>query len=153
MKRRIFIAGIIQGSCKGKGVWSQDYRGRLKVVLSEAFPEWEIYCPVENHPKSVEYTDQEALDTFTHHIELVKRSHLVVAYLPSASMGTAVEIWEAHKEGIPVWSITPMRENWVIRFTSSHIFSSLEELEDYLRSHSPQELGTSSPVPIDFFPG
>jgi len=137
---RIFIAGIIQGSCRGKGLWSQDYRSRLKSLLSRAFPGWEVYCPVENHPESVEYTDEEARKTFMYHIDLVRRSSLVVAYLPSASMGTAVEIWEAYKEGVPVWTVTPMLENWVIRITSTRIFPSFEALEEFLGScPSPEE--------------
>jgi hypothetical protein len=140
VERRIFIAGIIQGSCKGKDVWSQDYRSRLKEVLARAFPGWEIYCPVENHPESEEYTDEEARETFMYHIDLVKRSSLIVAYLPSASMGTAVEMWEAYKKGIPVWTITPMLENWVVRITSTRIFPSLEALEEFLETcPSPEE--------------
>ncbi len=139
VERRIFIAGIIQGSCQGKDVWSQDYRSRLKALLAKAFPGWEVYCPVENHPESVEYTDQEARETFMYHIDLVKRSSLIVAYLPSASMGTAVEMWEAYKKGIPVWTVTPMLENWVVRITSTRIFPSLEALEEFLKaSSSPQ---------------
>ena len=135
VEKRIFIAGIIQGSCEGKGIWSQNYRGRLKAILSEAFPEWQIYCPVENHPESVEYTNEEAQETFTHHIDLVKSSSLVVSYLPSASMGTAVEMWEAYQNGIPVWTITPMTENWVTRITSTRIFATLEALEKFLREN------------------
>ncbi|BAT71112.1 hypothetical protein TST_0304 [Thermosulfidibacter takaii ABI70S6] len=132
MKKRIFIAGIIQGSKVGKSIHSQDYRERLKKTLAEYFLDWEIYCPVTNHPNSVEYTDEEATKTFLYHVDLVKHSGLVVAYLPEASMGTAIEMWEAYKSGVPVWTITPMKENWVVRITSQRIFGSIEELEDYL---------------------
>ena len=141
VEKRIFIAGIVQGSHKGKNVWSQDYRSRLKELLAKAFPGWEVYCPVENHPESVEYTDKEAKETFFYHIDLVRESALVVAYLPSASMGTAVEIWEAYKKGIPVWTVTPMLENWLVRITSTQIFSSLESLERFLEScGSPEKV-------------
>ena len=140
VKKRVFIAGIIQGSCKGKNVWSQDYRSQLKEALAKAFPYWEVYCPVENHPESVEYTDEKAKETFFYHIDLVKESSLVVAYLPAASMGTAVEMWEAYKKGIPVWTVTPMSENWVVRITSTRIFPSLEELKGFLEScDSPEK--------------
>jgi len=141
VEKRVFIAGIIQGSCKGKDVWSQDYRSRLKEALARAFPGWEVYCPVENHPESVEYTDEEAKETFFYHTDLVKESSLVVVYLPSASLGTAVEMWEAYKEGIPVWTVTPMLENWVVRITSTRIFPSLKELKGFLEScDSPEEV-------------
>jgi len=131
-KERIFIAGVIQGSCTGKDIHSQDYRSRLKAVLQRAFPHHEVYCPVENHPNSVEYPIEEVVSTFNYHVELVKTSALVVAYLPTASMGTAVELWEAHKSGVEVWVITPMKENWVVRITANKVFESIEELESYL---------------------
>ncbi len=129
---RIFIAGIIQGSKRGKEIHKQDYREKLKEVLSRYFDGWEVYCPVSNHPNSVDYTDEEAKETFMYHVDLVKSSDLIVAYLPEASMGTAIEMWEAYKAGVPVWSITPMRENWVVRITSERIFGTIEELEEFL---------------------
>ncbi len=133
-KRRIFIAGVIQGSCRGKDIHSQDYRSRLKKMLQGAFPDHEVYCPVENHPNSVEYPMEEVLSTFNYHIDLVKESALVVAYLPTASMGTAVEMWEAYKAGVDVWAITPMKENWVVRITATKVFESIDELRLYLES-------------------
>lgn len=113
MEDLIFIAGIIQGSIKGKEVYPQDYRKKLKEVLKRYFPRTNIYCPWENHSDALEYTDEEARETFLKHVELVKRSKLLVAYLPEASMGTAIEMWEACKNGVEVWTITPMRHNWV----------------------------------------
>ena len=139
--RRIFIAGIIQGSKRGKEIHSQDYRRKLKEVLARYFKGWEIYCPVSNHPNSVEYTDEEARRTFLYHVDLVKKSDLLVAYLPEASMGTAIEMWEAYKAGVPVWSITPMRENWVVRITSERIFNSIEDLERFLAEREAKVAG------------
>ncbi len=135
-KKRIFIAGVIQGSCRGKDIHSQDYRDRLKAVLQKAFPDHEVYCPVENHPNSVEYPLEEVISTFTHHIELVQDSDLIVAYLPTASMGTAVELWEAYKKGIECWIITPMNENWVVRITAGRVFGSIEELKAFLEERA-----------------
>ncbi len=131
--KRVFIAGIIQGSKRGKVIHGQGYRERLKSIFARYMPHWEVYCPVSEHPNSVEYTDEEAKRTFLHHVELVKSCDLVVAYIPEASMGTAIEMWEAYKSGVPVWSITPMKENWVVRITSSRVFSDIDELEAYLR--------------------
>ncbi len=137
MPGRIFIAGVIQGPFKGKEIWSQDYRKRLKEILSRFFPGWDIYCPFENHPESVNYSDDDARKTFLHHIEVVRSSNLLVAYLPTASMGTAIEMWEAYKNGIPVWTITTLSENWVVRITSSKVFGSIDELEKFLQSRTP----------------
>ena len=139
---RVFIAGIIQGSKKGKVIHGQDYRERLKSIFYRYLPDWEVYCPFSNHPNSIEYSNEQAKETFFHHIDLVKGSDLLVAYIPEASMGTAIEMWEAYKSGVAVWSITPMKENWVVRITSDRIFESIEELEAYLASGGrPYEQG------------
>ncbi len=138
---RVFIAGIIQGSKRGKDIHSQDYRERLRSIFSRYLPEWEVYCPVANHPDSVNYDDEEAKKTFLYHVDLVRHSQLLVAYLPEASMGTAIEMWEAYKSGVPVWSITPMRENWVVRITSERVFSSIDELELFLSSGGVRWIG------------
>ena len=132
MRKLIFLAGIIQGSIKGKEVYPQDYREKLKNIFRRSFPDHEIYCPWENHSNAIEYSDEEAKRTFLHHIDLVKKAKLLVAYLPEASMGTAIEMWEAYKSGVEVWSITPMIHNWVVRITSKRIFKNLDELEGFL---------------------
>lgn len=131
-KNIIFIAGIIQGSKRDSGLYDQSYRERLKTLLEKFFPNHDVYCPVSNHPNCASYSDEEALKTFLYHIDLVRHSKLLVAYLPEASMGTAIEMWEAYNHRVPVWTITPMKYNWVVRITSTKIFSSIEELEDYL---------------------
>ena len=132
----IFIAGIIQGSKKDSGLYPQDYRKRLKDLLEKYFPDHHVYCPVSNHPNCASYTDEQAKDTFFYHIDLVRKASLVVAYIPEASMGTAIEMWEAYKSGTPVWVITPMKHNWVVRITADKIFESIEELEAYLEEKS-----------------
>jgi len=49
-------------------------------------------------------------------------------------MGTAIEMWECHKKKIPVWTITPMKENWSVKFLSTEIFETLEEFESFLKN-------------------
>ncbi len=63
---------------------------------------------------------------------MCEASDCMIAFLPEASMGTAVEMWECNKKGVPVWSITPMKQNWVVKFLSTEIFESLDEFEKYL---------------------
>ncbi|MGB9668429.1 MAG: hypothetical protein ACPLSJ_04690 [Thermosulfidibacteraceae bacterium] len=132
MNGMIFIAGIIQGSKRDSALYDQSYRERLKNIFIKYFPNYHIYCPVSNHPNCANYSDEEALKTFLYHLNLVRHSKLLVAYIPEASMGTAIEMWEAYNHNVPVWSITPMKKNWVVRITSKKIFSSIEELEEYL---------------------
>jgi len=130
--RTIFIAGIIQGSKKGKVLHNQDYRKDLKRILSEYFPEARIIDPVAVHPESVYYTFETGKKVFHKSIKQALSSDLVIAYLPEASMGTAIEMWECHRKKVPVWTISLLKENWVVKFLSEKTFSSLKELESYL---------------------
>ena len=57
----------------------------------------------------------------------------MIAYLPHASLGTAIEIWECYKLGIPVWTVTGMKTNWVVRFCSEKIFDDIDALSRHLQ--------------------
>ncbi len=131
--KTIFIAGIIQGSKKGKVLHNQDYRKDLKRILNRYFPKARIIDPVAVHPESAYYTFETGKKVFHKSIKQALASDLVIAYLPEASMGTAIEMWECHKRKIPVWTISPLKENWVVKFLSKKVFSSTKELESYLR--------------------
>lgn len=131
--KTIFIAGIIQGSKKGKVLHNQDYRKELKRILKIYFPETKIIDPVAVHPESVYYTYETGKKVFHNSIKEALSSDLVITYLPEASMGTAIEMWECHRKKVPVWTISPLKENWVVKFLSEKVFSSLRELESYLK--------------------
>jgi nucleoside 2-deoxyribosyltransferase len=132
---RIFISGVIQGSHQDKSIHSQDYRSRLKAILLEAFPDAAIHDPFEGHENSVEYDDRQARQTFLNHIDQVHKSDLLIAYLPHASLGTAIEVWESHKKQIPVWTISPMKTNWVVRFCSDKVFDDIDSFAEYLKHY------------------
>jgi nucleoside 2-deoxyribosyltransferase len=134
--KTIFIAGIIQGSKKGKIPHNQDYREDLKRILSKYFPEARIIDPVAVHPESVYYAFETGRKVFHNSIKEALSSDLVIAYLPEASMGTAIEMWECHRKKVPVWTVSPLKENWVVRFLSGKTFSSLKDLESYLKKCS-----------------
>lgn len=129
-----FLAGIIQGSNQGKTLYDQDYRLRIKTMLKRYFPEAEIVDPVETHPHSADYDHGTGKRVFFEDIKHATRCDCLIAYLPEASMGTAVEMWECYQKGVPVWSITPMKENWAVKFLSAEIFESIDEFEKYLKT-------------------
>jgi len=60
------------------------------------------------------------------------RADIVVAYLSEASMGTALEMWRAYEKGIPILTISPLAENWVVKFLSTQVFATLEEFEAFV---------------------
>lgn len=129
---RIFLSGIIQGSRRGKDIHTQNYREHLKSVLRRYAPSAELVCPIDLHPNSVDYDAAQARATFEDMVRLASESDLVVAYLPEASMGTAVEIWQAHLCGVPVLTISPLVENWVIMLASARVFPTLDAFEAFL---------------------
>jgi nucleoside 2-deoxyribosyltransferase len=131
--KKIFLSGVIQGSALGREIHSQNYRAELRAILHEAMPDAVIYDPFDGHENSVDYDDEQGRKTFLNHIAKVHDSDLVIAYLPHASLGTAIEVWESYKKGIPVWAISPMKTNWVVRFCTEKIFDDIKSFEIYLR--------------------
>jgi len=123
---QFFLAGIMQGSKVELAIHDQSYRDALRDVLKARFPQARAFCPLELHPNSVDYTLEESRACFFSMIEEAARSDLVIAYLPSASMGTAVEMYAAYQAGVPIVSITPLAENWVVKLLSSAVLPSLE---------------------------
>ena len=129
---RFFIGGIIQGSKQDHSIHSQEYRKSIIAILSEAFPSAEIYCPVENHPDSAAYDDARANEVFMSHLEMVKKSDCLVVYLPEASLGSAIEMWEAYKNNRMIVTISVMAANWVVRILSDHICHDIRSFHDFV---------------------
>ena len=136
----VFIGGIIQGSRNDTSIHPQDYRKRLRTVLKEQCPGWRIVDPVEMHPDSISYDSTTSIETFTELVETAATSDLLIAYLPEASMGTAIEMWECKRAGVPIICITQMPANWTVQATATALFASLEEFESFVENGSIQEL-------------
>ncbi len=135
-----FLAGIIQGSSRSRDLSDQSYRSRLTGILKETFPHAEIVCPYDLHPNSIDYDLQKGKKTFLEMVSKARRSDVLIAYLPEASLGTAIEMWESYRSGVTIWTISPMKENWVVRFFSHRIFGSLGEFETYVREKAREEV-------------
>lgn len=132
---RIFLAGIMQGSHLGLSLHNQDYRGQLKALLKTHLPACQIYDPLADHGGSVSYDDARGRQVFLNHNRMCgEEVDLVLAYVPEASMGTAIEIWEAHRAGRIVVSISPLIHNWAIRFLSDLIYPDDQSFRDDLLS-------------------
>ena len=136
----VFIGGIIQGSRNDTSIHPQDYRLRLKTALNQRYPAWTIVDPVEMHPDSVSYDSMTSIETFAELVETAARSDLLIAYLPEASMGTAIEMWECKRAGVPIICITQMPANWTVQATATAVLSSLEEFERFVENGSIQKL-------------
>ena len=135
MSMRFFLAGIMQGSHLGEVLHSQDYRSRLKTLIAEHFPGASVYDPLADHRQSLAYDDATARDVFLHHNRMcAEEVDVVIAYVPEASMGTAIEMWEAHQSGRAVVAVSPLKHNWVIKFCSCCVYADIEALEAEIAS-------------------
>ena len=130
---RVFIAGVMQGSRSDERVTDQSYRGIITRILQENLETVEIIDPWALHPESEGYGADRALETFRGMNALAAQVDVLVAYLPEASMGTAIEVWEAYRAGANVFTISHMSHNWVIKLLSSRIFGTLEEFEAFVK--------------------
>jgi hypothetical protein len=131
---RVFVAGIMQGSRSDHDIDDQSYRLIITKVIKERFPQAEIVDPWALHPDSVNYGPEEGRQTFLEMSAEAARCDLLVAYLPTASMGTAIEIWEAYRGGKKVISISPMKDNWVIKFLSDVILPEVNAFAEFVKA-------------------
>ena len=131
---RFFLAGIMQGSHTEAMVHEQDYRGRIRRLLTLHFPDADIYDPRADHADSISYDDGEGRNVFFRHNAMCRDVDALVAFLPEASMGTAIEMWEAYQHGAAVIAVSPMQHNWAVKFLSHEIYAGLEQFEAALES-------------------
>jgi hypothetical protein len=129
LSMKFFLAGIMQGSHVGAVLHNQDYRGRIKQLLATHLPGAEIYDPLADHATSLEYDDARARETFWYHNRMCRTVDVVLAFLPEASIGTAIEMFEAFEHGRIVVVVSPMQHNWAVKFLSHLLYGDLEEFE------------------------
>ena len=126
---RFFLAGIMQGSHTEALVHNQDYREQIKRLLESRFPQSEVYDPRADHADSINYDDAAGRRVFFRHNEMCRQVDVLLAFLPEASMGTAIEMWEAYRHGAAVITVSPMVHNWAVRFLSHALYADVEQLE------------------------
>jgi len=131
---RFFLAGIMQGSHLAAVLHNQDYRGHVKELLAAHFPGATVYDPLADHRESLGYDDDLGRRVFFHHNELCCQTDVLLAFVPEASMGTAIEMWQAFRSGKIVISISPLVHNWTVKFLSHEIYRDLAEFEDAVTS-------------------
>ena len=130
----IFIAGVMQGSRLDDQIHEQEYRHRIMEALRNHIPDARITDPWSLHPESVAYDAEQARQTFMMNTALAGEADLLIAYLPHASMGTAIELWTAHHSRAYVVAVTPMQHNWVVQITADEVLPDLESLLKFIES-------------------
>lgn len=128
-KFTLFLAGIMQGSHRQAVLHDQDYRARLVRRLAESLPEASVYDPLADHGQSLDYDERQGRMVFFNHNRMCREVEVLLAIVPEASMGTAIEMWEAHQAGRTVIAVSPLSHNWAVRFLSHLRYDTLEEFE------------------------
>jgi len=131
---RVFIAGIMQGSRCDGGIDAQDYRREIAQVMRRHVPGVEVLDPLALHPDGATYSTEQAKQTLLEMASLAGQVDVMVAYVPSASMGTAIEMWSAYQNGVHVYTISPLADNWVVRSFSKRIFPDITTFATFAAS-------------------
>lgn len=138
---KFFIAGIMQGSKTDVALHTQNYRDQLKKGLQKSFFDAEIYDPFECNKNSLFYTPEQGKKVFLTHNRMCGTDiDVLIAFVPEASMGSAIEIWEAWQNGAIVITISPMITNWVVKFLSDAVYPDMEAFQEALNSGEITEL-------------
>ena len=124
---KIYVAGVMQGSLKGHGIQGQGYREVIRDAVKIHHPNAEIVDPVLLFPDSVAYDAERATQVLFELGDEAASADVVIAYLPEASMGTAMKMVRAYDRGKTIISISSMDKNWFIRAGSAKIFPSLDD--------------------------
>lgn len=125
---RVFIAGVMQADRTDRFIEAQDYREKITHALRQKLPDVQVLDPFALHPNSVTYNDEEARTTFLTLTKMAGTADLLIAYLPKLSMGTAMEMWEAHQSQAYIVAVTPFVHHWAVRYTANEVLPDLETL-------------------------
>jgi len=150
---RYFLSGVMGGSGAGTSselglrMESQDYRSQIRSAILGADPNAVIIDPLQlGAERAAEWFTQDdpspwqddahVRQMLSEVVAAAAASDVVISYLPSASMGSALELQAAHSAGKMVLAIAPnnMRSNWVVRSCSSMIFDSISEVASFLQA-------------------
>ena len=64
--------------------------------------------------------------------ELAAQADLLVAYAPQASMGTAIEMWQAFRARVPIVTVSPLGANWVVKHLSDVVLPDLSTFRSWV---------------------
>lgn len=132
---KIFIAGIMQGSRVDKKIYTQSYRNKIVEILQKKYGEKiEFIDPDSTDPERLSYCDLQAKNMFIKYCATAGEVDLLISYIPKASMGSAIEMWSAYNNNIPIITISSLQHNWVVKFLSDEIFASLTKFKKKVES-------------------
>ncbi|KAA6384046.1 MAG: hypothetical protein EZS28_020427 [Streblomastix strix] len=132
---KYFISGVIQANLQD-GIVSQDYRRVLKEIIETTHKGSIVIDPHDicEKPQDIPVDDiVEIRRIFEGNIQRLLQSDIIVAYLPTCSNGTSIEIYEAFRAGKTVYTITSLKKNWVVKLYSTKVFDSINDFSEFLK--------------------
>ena len=130
----------MQGNKKIHGIRSQNYRMQITKVVKNLLPDAEIVDPDITDPHRLSYTKEQSVEMFFKYCDLAGQADLLISYIPEASMGSAVEMWQAYKSDVPVLTISEMDYNWVVKLLSTRIYPNIESFKKSFNKSLLEEL-------------
>lgn len=131
--RTVFLAGIMQGSLPDT-MHEQTYRTDIAEMLHAHLDPIHVYDPYTEHPNSLDYDDVTSQRVFLDLMARAGQADLLIAFLPEASMGTAIEMWTAYHAGAYVVAVTPLEKNWVVMTLADKVVPDLDHLRAWVTS-------------------
>lgn len=136
---KVFIAGVMHGNRKDAKIHSQNYRKEIIGILTKLTTTLEVIDPHITDPVRRTYTNEQAAEMFFRNNFMIKDVDLIVAYVSEASMGTAIEMWEAWKNKVPIITISPLKYHWAVKLLSSKVYSTIAEFAKGARAGELQK--------------
>lgn len=122
---KVWISGVVHGSRMDGGMHGQEYRERIRLALAARYHDVTLASPLE----MLDDVEENKEAVFFRQIGEVITADVLVAYLPEASMGASIEMWEAWKNSRPIITISPLSDTWTVRYLSSITVSDLDAFE------------------------
>jgi len=136
----VYLAGIINGSQNEDVVYDQDYRKKISRALKNKYKGIDIYDPFHDKESIFKMSEKEKKAFFINEtLRCLYDIDLIISYLPEASMGTAIEMFEAWIGHSTILTISPMKSNWTVKFLSDRVY---DNIDDFIYSVKNNELDT-----------
>ncbi len=149
-----FLSGVMGGSgagtanLAGVAVESQDYRVSIRAAVLAADKTARVVDPAEvvklrapelhadGLPEAAFWKEDGSVRAMLGEVvALAAQCDVVISYLPTASMGSAIELHAAREAGRLVVVVAPnerMRANWVVRAYADFVFDDIGSLSQWL---------------------
>jgi hypothetical protein len=134
MPTRVLVVGILRGSRRGMRFHSQKYRTDIKRLLEDHLTGVEVHSPIESAKDMHDYGFVKGIEAFFDIVRRAAQYDALVVYVPEASMGSAIMMWEAFRNQRPIVTISPLQDNRTVRALTTTLCKNLSEFRSFVRS-------------------